>query len=183
MSIRDLFEEELQKMGIDPSNINEYEVEDKKVILYPKAGISKIEINNEYLARLAKAKTNEEISYNIFSKDSLLKRLYALKNVFNGEQEWNNFIKEHKDLSKDEILNKIIEIENRKKDEISNLKKYLIPKISNRLKDKLPYLPPYSEIEEILNKKSTQELAEIYSDLSKNDERITISYARTLLNV
>jgi len=184
MSIVNLFEEELErelkKHGLNTKDVKEYETEsDESVVIHLTSGET-IKIHEPYLAKLAKAKTNEEILVTTLSKDNLLKRLYALKSIFEGAKDWQEFLSKYSPLQPREILEKIKEIEERNKVHISYLKKYLIAKISNLLTRKGTFYP--EGIEVALDRLTTQELSEIYVKLAalpentKYDARELLSY-------
>jgi hypothetical protein len=184
MSIANLFEEELEKelkkVGLSLSDVESYEREGKeKLVLHLKTGID-CRINNPYLARLAKAKTNEEILVYYLSRDALLVRLYALENIFKGRKEWNEFKEKYSSFSPSDLLRRIREIEKEYQAGVSKLKDYLIARISYLLTFKSPYYP--TGIDKLLDRKSTQELAEIYTELSIT-ERISEDDLEILLNV
>jgi hypothetical protein len=184
MSLINLFEEELEKelkkVGLTLSDVESYEREGKeKLVLYLKTGIH-YKINNPYLARLAEAKTNEEILVHSLSRDALLKRLYALENIFKGRSEWEEFKKRYSSFAPSDLLRKIREMEKKYQAELSNLKDYLISLISSLLTSKASYYPTHIYI--LLGRRTTQELAEIYTKLSST-ERISEEDLEILLDI
>jgi hypothetical protein len=184
MSITNLFEEELErelkKNGLTLSDVESYERKGKgKLVLYLKTG-KEIRINDPYLAKLAEAKTNEEILAYSLSRDALLARLYALENIFKGREEWKEFKERYSSFTPLDLLGRIRDIEKEYQASVSNLKDYLIIRISYLLTFKSPYHPTGVDI--LLDRKNTQELAEIYTKLSST-ERITEDDLEILLNV
>jgi len=184
MSIVNLFEEELEKrlkkIGLSMRDVKEYETEsDESVVIYLTSGTT-IRIHEPYLARLAKAKTNEEILVTTLSKDNLLKRLYALESIFKGAEDWREFLSKYSSLQPREILEKIKEIEERNKVDIPYLKEYLIAKISNLLTRKGTFYP--QGIEAALDRLTTQELSEIYVKLAALPENARYNVVERFLS-
>jgi hypothetical protein len=170
MSIVNLFEEELEKtikkLGLHINDISSYETRSERWLLLYTKDNRKIRIDDPYLVVLSKTKTNEEILAHFLTKDALEARLYALKNIFEGEMSWEKFKERYSTLSPTDLLKEIRKVEEKNKSHISNLKDYLISAISVMFTDpsKSPYYP--EGIESELAKRSTQELVEIYARLS-----------------
>jgi len=184
MSITNLFEEEvekeLKKVGLNLTDVKSYErVGKEKLVLHLKTGID-YKINNPYLTRLAEAKTNEEILVYSLSRDALLARLYALENIFKGEEEWGDFKEKYSSFTPLDLLRRIREIEKEYEAQLSNLKDYLITRVSYLLTFKGPYYPAGVDI--LLGRKNTQELAEIYANFL-NAKRISEEDLEILLSI
>jgi hypothetical protein len=184
MSIVNLFEEELEKelekMGLTLNDVEGYERRGKeKLVVYLKTG-DKVRINDPYLAILAEAKTNEKILVYSLSRDALLTRLYALENIFKGRSEWEEFKKRYSSFTSSDLLRKIREIEKEYQTQLSNLKDYLIILISSLLASKASYYPASVDI--LLGRRTTQDLAEIYTKLSST-ERISKEDLEVLLDI
>jgi len=184
MSIVNLFEEELErelkKHGLNMGDVKEYETESgKSVVIHLTSGMT-IRIHDPYLAKLAKAKTNEEILVTTLSKDNLLKRLYALESILREAKDWQEFLSKYSSLQPPEILRKIREIEEENRRHIPNLKKYLMARVCSLILRKARFYP--QNIEEVLSQLTTQELSEIYVKLAalpedtKYDARELLSY-------
>jgi hypothetical protein len=174
MSIVNLFEEELERklkeLGLDINDISRYETSNEKYIILHTTDGKIIRINDPYLVVLSKAKTNEKILSDHLKKDALEARLFALINIYEGPIGLEEFKERYSNLSPTNLIKEIRKIEEKNEHHISNLKNYLIAMISRKLTD--PSISPYypEGIEAELVKKSTQELAEIYTKLSRREK-------------
>jgi len=170
MSIVNIFEEKLEselgKIGLGIDDVEKYETIGNNLVLYLKNGYQ-VKINNPYLAKLAKAKTNEEIITECISKKSLLARLYMLENIFIGKRKWEDFLKKYASYTPRELFQRIRELEEKNSEYLHRLKEYAKVLIASIIVNNGPYYP--TGIDELLSKKTNQELAEIYVKLSNGE--------------
>ena len=182
MSILNLFEEELErelrKNGLSINDVKNYEIREN-LVLYLKTGSTLI-IRDPYLVRLANARTREEVIAGYIPRNSLLARLFVLENILVGKVEWEDFIKKYSSLTNQEIVEKIIEIEKKNSEYLPRLKEDLVYLLLYLLSRKGPYYPEGAE--EILKRRTSQELAEFYAKFSAA-EKIAPDDLGLLLNV
>ena len=181
MSIVNIFEEELEivlrQIGLSIDDIVNYETRDNGLVLYLKNG-HQVRINHPYLARLAEAKTNEEIIAHTVPKKNLLARLYMLENIFVGKIKWEDFLDKYVSYTSQEIFRRIRELE-------ENNSKYM-PKLKECAKALIAYALANNDscypigIDDSLSTRTLQELAEIYIRVSAG--KISIRDLRELCN-
>jgi len=183
MSVFDLFEEEVRKrleeVGLDIGDVESYETRGNSLILHLKTG-QDVKINDPYLVKLSEIKTNKEKIVYLLSEEALRARLYALENIFEGRMELKDFMKKYSSLDKRALIGKIQRIEEENWMYLSRFKEYLIALIESRLVEGGSYNP--AGIYNILQGKTTQELAEIYMRISAL-EKITREDLEILLNI
>jgi len=112
MSIREHFHELLlKKYSISPDEIESYEI--KKGVLYLRTKSKKIvKIKDLETIKAAEARTNETILLEIFEKEKLLKRIYAIKKVYEDfDEHYNEFEKNYELKNEIEILEELKELE------------------------------------------------------------------------
>jgi len=174
MSVNDVFEEELLSylnrhgFNVSKEDIIRYEVSENTLKVYL-PNDSEVVIQDQGLVNLAIGRTNKELLASLLSRKELLGRLYALMRLNNEELEPSEFERRYSSLSNSELLNKVEEYEKRFGERIKGFKRYLIDLICVTAIRKSKSIPV--GFDELLERRSTGELAELYLKLERSKGR------------